>query len=380
VSKPVFAVIECEYRNDVGAYHLAFAPDRRSITGFLTEMGKHKGIARWDASNGRLLEARKEKEKCHAETVTPSDDARALAVRFGEAVDILDGATLKPIATLKSRANALGWSPDGKILVTVFGQEVKCWNAPSGRQVASITLKGAKECDEIKFVGVSRDGKQIVLGRDSGVVTWEVAKGKVTPRLRFKSHDGWFWQHGLSPDRSVMLSLSDRGCLLQTDATNWRSSRFSAVKNSHGQNFVFAPDGKLAATETGAGTVFIWDLIERRPWLKWKKPHYGNLGSIAFSPDGQQLACTLDFQPFILDFQAGAKGTATVTTKLPAGIVQCVEMVGGDDRMDHKSGGWEALNLLPAKCAFCRMPDLDFVGEPYLLNRGYRVAGRTRGC
>jgi len=370
MSKPTFAVIECDYRNDVSTYHLAFGPDGRSITGFLTEMGKHQGIARWDAETGKLLESQKASGKAHADGLASSDDASALAVCFGEVVQILDAESLKGVATLKTRAGTLGWSKDGKLLATVCFREVKCWEVAQGRQRASVRFEETKEWKDIRFVGFTRDGKEVVIGRDSGIFTWEFARGRTAQRVSFKSRDGWFWQHGLSPDRGVMLSLSDRGCLLQTDTASWKSKRFTAVKNSHGQNLIFTPDGRLAATETGNGTVFIWDVVEGRPWRKWKKPNYGNLGSIAISPDGLRLACTLDFQPFILDFRAGAKGTAAVARNLSAGMVQCVEMVGGDNQMDQKGGCGEPLNPLPPKCSVCRMPDLDFVTEPYLLNRG----------
>jgi len=196
VSKPLFAVIECEYRNDLGTYRLAFAPDGRSIVGFLTEMGRHKGIARWDASTGKLLESRKEKERGHADIVTSSSDARAVAVsHFGETVEIRDGATLKSIATLKTQACALAWSHDGQLLVTASAYEVKCWKALTGRQLASITLNPARERDNIKFVAFGSGGREILLGQDSGVATWEFAKGKVNRHLRFNSRDGWFWQH-----------------------------------------------------------------------------------------------------------------------------------------------------------------------------------------
>lgn len=373
MSKPTFAVIECEHPNGLCTYRATFAADGRSVVGFLTEMGKYLGVARWDAQTGKMLEVfpDDQRTKEHADTIAASDDARWLAVRHGETVEIYDTTTLKVRAMLKtSYVEALGWSKDGKHLASVRHRELKCWEAASGRLVAAVTLKETRDTDSIKFVGFSKDGQEILIGRDTGLFTWNFTSGKLTPRLSFKRPDGWFWQHGVSPDRGTMLSLSDRGCLLQTNTADWKSKRFTAVKNSHGKNLFFTPDGKLAVTSTGNGTVFIWDVIESRPWLKWKKPHFGNLGSMAISPDGQRLACTLDFRLFILDFRPGAKAIADVAPSLPTGAVQCVEMVGGDDRMDRKSAGLDALNVLPVKCTTCRMPDLDFVAEPYLLNRG----------
>lgn len=373
MSKPAFAVIECEHRKDLGTYRVAFSPDGKTVAGFLTEMGKYLGIARWDAGTGKLLDVFPDpkKKKGHAEALAASDDGQRLAVRHGGTVEIYDASTLKSKLVLKTpHAVALGWSADGKHLASVCHDIVECWDAAHGRLVATVTLKEAKEGDSINFLGFTNDSLAVVIGPDSGIVTWDFVKGKLLPRVKFKSGDGWFWQHGLSPNRNVMLSLSDRGFLLQTDTKGWKSKRFTAVKNSHGKNLWFTPDGKLAATITGDGTVFIWDVAGGRPWLKWKKPHFGNLGSIAISPDDQRLACTLDFRLFILDFRPGAKAIADAAPSLPTGAVQCVEMVGGDDRMVRKSAGLDALNVLPVKCTTCRMPDLDFVAEPYSLNRG----------
>ena len=167
-----------------------------------------------------------------------------------------------------------------------------------------------------------------------------------------------------------MLSLSDRGCLLQTDTGTWSSRRFTTVRNSYGSNFTFSPDGRLAACGTGDGTVFIWDVVSAQPWLKWNKPHWGNLGGIAFAADSQRLACTLDFQVFILDFRSNASERILPAASPKIGTHRCVKVVGADDRMDRRSGHMEPLNPLPKKCATCRMPDLDFVAEPYLVSRG----------
>ena len=369
MKKPPFAVVEGEHRVDLGCIQLAFAPDGKSIAGFLTEMGDHRGVARWDAGSGKLIDVQKKESKGHADAIAQSNDRSHVAVKLGKKVEILDGASLKKIATLDIPASSLGWSADGKFLASAVSNDVKCWDAATWREIGSVTLKDTEDHETVGFAGFSADAEEILIGRGSCITSWNVRKGKTQDRLKFSERHGWFWQHGLSPDRSVLLSLSDRGSLLQTDTRIWKSKPFKTVKSEYGHNWHFSPDGKLAATRTGQGTLFIWDVVEAKPWLKWSKPHFGNLRGIVFSPEGQRIACLLDFRLFILDFRHGAETRPATKPVVAAGMVQCVHMVGPDNRMDQNNYN-EPLNPLPVKCSFCKMPDLDFVAQPYLVSRG----------
>ena len=51
----------------------------------------------------------------------------------------------------------------------------------------------------------------------------------------------------------------------------------------------------------------------------------------------------------------------------------CVMMVGPDDQMDLDMRGnfGKPANPLPIKCPHCTFRDLDYVGEPYLLAKGF---------
>lgn len=48
----------------------------------------------------------------------------------------------------------------------------------------------------------------------------------------------------------------------------------------------------------------------------------------------------------------------------------CVEVCGSDKRMDSRNECHEALNPLPEKCSRCGFPDLDFIPQPYFVQRG----------
>src|SRR4051812_3345025 len=369
MKKRTFAVIECEHRNDLKTDNVTFSPDGRSILGFVKDRRERFGIARWDIESGKVLEHHKQKWKDYVEWIVPSDDRTRIAVRFGEKLVIMDAKSLKAKTAMKDYFGRLRWARDGKRIVKAFGDDATVWDTATGRLKAKRTFKRGKGSDCLSFAGFSENGEQIIIGRYSGIYSWNLGTGETNLRVKFRPRDGSSWEHGLSPDRKVMLSLSDRGALIQTDTSTWNTKTFAAVKNTIECSLTFSPDGRLAATRTGRGTVFIWEVAQGKPWLKWSKPNFGDLWSIVFSQDGQRLACTLDSRVFILDFRPGAKSVEASKTGLAGGMLQCIEMSQGDDLMDEGPDG-EPLNPLPVKCELCKMPDLDYVAEPYLLNRG----------
>ncbi len=371
MAKPQFTIVECDRNKGLSCYHIAFTPDGRHVVGFVSGDGAHKGLARWGTESGVLEDIAVEDTKHQAEQILLSDDGRLMAVRFiTGAIGIYDATSRAKLAQFPGPCSAHSLSSDGKSLAIAFGNDVCCWSLAEGQKAAEVKLKEIRECDYARFISFAQDGTSVLLGRSTGIETWAPNSATTEQRVRFQAKDGMFWQHGVSPDKTVMLSLSDRGCLIQTDTRSWSSRRFAAVSNSYGSNFVFSPDGKLAACRTGHGTVFVWNVAEGQPWLKWSKPNYSNLGSIAFSRDGLRIACTLDFYVFVLDFRPGAAGRAIQSPATKAGEHRCVQMVGPDEQMDLRGGFGEPLNPLPTKCAHCRMLDLDSVTEPYLLGRG----------
>ena len=56
--------------------------------------------------------------------------------------------------------------------------------------------------------------------------------------------------------------------------------------------------------------------------------------------------------------------------------VNVVEMTGPDTRMDQLTHLLPA-NPLPVKCPHCTMPDLDFIANPYVLNKGFTAPAET---
>ncbi|MDB6064366.1 MAG: cell-wall, partial [Pedosphaera sp.] len=215
------------------------------------------------------------------------------------------------------------------------------------------------------FVAFLGDGPELITSQTGIISTWNYRTGKVINRVRLKKVR-WRWQHALSEDGKTLVSVCKVGLLTRTDTTTWKSKTFHVPGKP--TTCSLTPDGKRVAMISNKD-VLIWDLVEDSLWLKWKKPNYRFVCDGAFSPDGQRYVCTPDYQVHVIDFRPDAKEHLLQRARPKPGEHQCLEMVGGDERMDLERGYGEPLNPLPIKCPQCKMPDLDFVGTPYRLGR-----------
>src|SRR6267142_4041006 len=180
MKKPAFAVIECEHHWDLETNNVSFSPDGGSILGFVRDRREHFGIARWDTESGKVLEHTKQKRKDYVEWIVPSDDRTRIAVRFGEKLVMMDAKSLKEKAAMKGYFGGLSWARDGKRIVTVYGDDATVWDTATGRSKARQTFKRGKGSDSLAFAGFSNNGEQIIIGRYSGIYTWDLRTGETT--------------------------------------------------------------------------------------------------------------------------------------------------------------------------------------------------------
>jgi len=193
--------------------------------------------------------------------------------------------------TTKSESRALGavtevtgvgFSPDGRLLVTVGQDSVKIWDLAAGSELR--TLGG------ITFIstGFSSNGHVLVSGfdEDSGVKLWDVAPGGQLLALpagddnfaAFSPDGRW----GIYPFDSLRAEILSGVRELATG----RELRIPAVPVE------FSPDGRwLAYPSSGAGnSVTLRELASGRE-LSILPNQPDPLNVLAFSPDGRWLAC-----------------------------------------------------------------------------------------
>jgi WD40 repeat protein/serine/threonine protein kinase len=237
--------------------------------------------------------------------------------RCGQVVLRADSAGVSSVAV----------SPDGKYIASGGGRfdqsqrrtEVKVWEATTGKLLR--TLKG--HLGPVTSVAFSPDGK--LLASVSTRINWtDVYTGKVeaantavgemqvwdlTADAAPQTYLGLYGNVAFSPDGKRLAAWASDGRVRVWDTTRsprWVEVRALPPAPGLGNGLAFSPDGKRLATsrlhmlriERGQpqfeADLKIWDAATGRE-ERTLQGHAGNIGELAFSPDGKRLAlCSSD--------------------------------------------------------------------------------------
>ena len=318
-------------------------------------------LALWESESTKLLKTEHLPKGYYFPGLWMSPDRRFGAVSGEDSTYFIDTATLKVTKALPFKTHHLSWSHDGALVAAVkyisetYIYKVHVLETTERKEIAAFELP--KDSNIPQFWGKT---SELIFCGNSAIWTWTAQDKKFVKRAKFVDnvrHIGW------SEDgKTYIYSITRKKAFL--DANDWQSHSLDAPEKA--DHFAISPDGKRFAMTVG-NTIVIWDLKENKAWLKWKRPNFGSAISVDFSPDGQQLACTPDHEVHVLDFRTGAKEQLIGLPKPKAGEIQCLNMVGPDDRMDVD--GWQPINALTVKCPACNTVDLSSVTEPYALAR-----------
>ena len=285
-------------------------------------------------------------------TSQPAIDAVERTIREPRQVLTLEPLQLVEVRTLSGPGGAIksvSFSPDGKTLLSaVLGSKIRLWDpqtgalkrtlgeqesgircavfSPDGQVIASGRVQGAGECDGghrgsgevqlwdgptgmlkqtlgphgkwVRCLAFSPDGKTLASGAegDPTVKLWDVRTGKVKRTLehRFRVTSVAF-----SPDGRTLVSVGGDQTGRLWDPQTGKLKRTLKGHLDHVPKIAFSPDGQTLAigglvfTEkprTYSGEVRLWDVRTGR-LKRTLTVRDGGVNSIAFSPDGQTLAC-----------------------------------------------------------------------------------------
>jgi WD40 repeat protein/uncharacterized caspase-like protein len=249
------------------AYAVAFSADGNQLAA--------GGRTRWDLRTGRGLRLTKSPSDKLFGMPSPDGKRIAMFAPNDNAITILETTTGRPLQTLTRSATGGGvelvyFSPDSRLLAARYmeaqapqgsqstggipSSQVKIWDVASGREVQTITLGSAPS-----KVGFSADGKSLITVAGQGeVVMWDVASGNrlrnfaaapqnpmanmpSLPNVGSLPNPG---KRGSMPTMPTMPNIADMNAMI----TNVLGTMTAGTMGKTVTSIAFSPDGRVLAT------------------------------------------------------------------------------------------------------------------------------------
>jgi WD40 repeat protein len=284
-------------------YSVAVSQDGRTVAVSEEEL-KDKQIRYvlrlYDAATGKRVRLLNRDLGGWADMLTFSADGLILVARMQKpAIRRWDTATGRelgdgPVKVLTSERQIV-LSPDGKTGASQLGTAVLLWDLATGKELRRLDTKTAA----VGMMGFSPDGKMVITAYHDGMVRlWDAATGQGLRRLIEEHH--WFSVGALSPDGKRLACSQHARPPRVWDLTTGQelpplAGHLTAVKS-----LLFSPDGKLlASTSETRKHVRLWDVAAGKQRLVISSPE-AELTLPAFSPDGKVLAVCRGWQTIVL--------------------------------------------------------------------------------
>ena len=192
------------------------------------------------------------------------------------------------------------FDPTGNyVFATAEDRQVLRWELKSGNKVS---FSGHDSW--ARGIAFSHDGQTVVTsGYDDTLIWWPVAAEKPEPIHKVKAHKGWIRALAVSPDGTILASGgNDRMVKLWNMKDGSLIREMSKPHELDVYSLAFHPqDGQLLSGDL-MGKVHQWTVADGKltrvleakdlhTYNGGQQVHYGGIRSIAFTPDGKQMAC-----------------------------------------------------------------------------------------
>ncbi|MBE3049380.1 PQQ-binding-like beta-propeller repeat protein, partial [Candidatus Bathyarchaeota archaeon] len=204
-----------------------------------------------------------------------SRNNRMLASAFPRFVAIWDaeGGPQRSLRMRCSSSKAFTFSPDSKILVSTWKDNISLHDAKTGVHLK--TIHGDSDVQEIANIAFSPDSRTLISASvDGTIIFWDMAFA-----LRNKPISDFDMLWGIA---SALINKT-----INIFHTKERTSQMLwDIHEIHGMTF--SPDGKMIATASGnaADDARIWDVATGKHIRTFRHPR---IGLVCFSPDGGKL-------------------------------------------------------------------------------------------
>lgn len=254
------------------------------------------GVTRvWDIDTGQVMELASPEGTLNTLNLEFSPDDSLLAVTRGTDGTtppfgplLFDVATGELVRTLEGHpfATDIGFTPDGSRVVTSGGADptVKVLEVESGDNIA--TYFGHQ--GPVQDLQISADGSTVASSGLVDVRVWDLATFQT--KAVIVGHSGLVDGIDLSLSGDLLLTASDTdGTTRLWDMTPYWSHELIGLPGPTGQigGIAYTPDGELLAAGRGSGLVTLWDPLTGGELESFEGP--GQVQEMEFSPDGTRL-------------------------------------------------------------------------------------------
>jgi WD40 repeat protein len=251
-----------------------------------------------------------------------SPDGKSLATAWAEQIERDATASLWDTATGKLRRRIrvprtalvdLGFSADGRLLLTPGGCQVQLWDIVTGKEV----LPQEAHTYGVTSLAFTPDGRSIISGGGETIRVWDASTGQ--QRQVMVAHRWYVNQVKVRPDGRTVVSCGADGTVCVHDLMTGKELRRCLVDQEpetlrdRGRQILWlglSPDGRTASTVCApfngqSSFIHIWDLESGR--LLTRRPNSGGVHAGLLSPDARIMV-----SPRQTHDLAGADGTASM--------------------------------------------------------------------
>jgi eukaryotic-like serine/threonine-protein kinase len=185
---------------------------------------------------------------------------------------------LKQVLQHQREVVAVGFTPDGKTILTGSGREIHKWDADTGKAMGHpIRYQGM-------VFALSPDGRTVLIRMDIGESA-QLVETDTGKAIGLPLHQQFLLAAAFSPDGNIVCTGGTDNTARLWQVATGKSLGPPLAHKMPVKAVAVAPDGKTVLTGSVDGTAQLWDGIAGKP-LGLPFKHKNAVYAVAFSPDG----------------------------------------------------------------------------------------------